>query len=90
MLQENYAIVTEEDLLRKVSDTENNFVERKTISDTRGWLETAVAFANLCPIGQPGILYIGANSAESAESATCALHGNWNLWISGLFFWGVF
>jgi hypothetical protein len=54
MLEENYAIVSEEDLLRKVSDTENNFIERKTASNTRDWLETAVAFANSCPVGQPG------------------------------------
>jgi hypothetical protein len=61
MLEENYAIVTEEDLLRKVSDTENNFIERKTISNTRDWLETAVAFANSCPVGQPGILYVNVD-----------------------------
>jgi len=65
MLEENYAIVTEEDLLRKVSDTENNFIERKTAKDHDGWLKTAVAFANSCPVGQPGILYVNVdNSGE--------------------------
>jgi predicted HTH transcriptional regulator len=61
MLEENYTIVTEEDLLRKVSDTENNFIERKTERDHHGWLKTAVAFANSCPVGQPGILYVGVD-----------------------------
>ena len=61
MLQENYVLVTEDELIRKVSDTENNFVERKTSSNTDGWLKTAVAFANSCPIGQPGILYVNVD-----------------------------
>jgi predicted HTH transcriptional regulator len=61
MLQENYALVTEDELIRKVSDTENNFVERKTSSNTDGWLKTAVAFANSCPIGQPGFLYVNVD-----------------------------
>lgn len=51
--------VSEGDLLRKLTDTENNFIERKTAKDTGGWLKTAVAFANSCPVGQPGILYVG-------------------------------
>jgi hypothetical protein len=61
MLQENYVIVTDDELVRKVSDTENNFIERKTCSNTDGWLKTAVAFANSCPIGQPGILYVNVD-----------------------------
>jgi len=68
--EETYQIVIEEDLIRKVSDTENNFIERKTVNDTRGWLETAVAFANSCPVGQPGILYVGAdNNGEIKKQA---------------------
>lgn len=61
MLQENYALVTGDELMRKVGDTENNFAERKTCSNTDGWLKTAVAFANSCPIGQPGILYVNVD-----------------------------
>ena len=30
--------------------------------DTYGWLKTAVAFANSCPVGQPGILYVGVEN----------------------------
>ncbi|MGA2429653.1 MAG: ATP-binding protein [Candidatus Acidiferrum sp.] len=46
-------------MISKTTDTENNFIERKTASDTRGWPETAVAFANSCPVGFPGVLYVG-------------------------------
>lgn len=51
--------ISDEDLISKTTDTENNFIERKTTSDTDGWLKTAVAFANSCPAGFPGVLYIG-------------------------------
>jgi len=61
MSEDNYSVVTELELLSKMSDTENNFIERKTEKDHRGWLQTAVAFANSCPVGQPGILYIGVD-----------------------------
>src|SRR5271170_1317027 len=45
----------------RISDTEHHFLERKTMKDTNGWLKTAVAFANSCPIGQPGILYVNVD-----------------------------
>jgi Putative DNA-binding domain len=61
MIDEAPVAVTESDLLSKISDTENNFIERKTVNDTNGWLKTAVAFANSCPVGQPGILYVGVD-----------------------------
>jgi hypothetical protein len=50
MIEETYAVVTEAELLSKISDTENNFIEHKTANDTDGWLKTAVAFANSCPV----------------------------------------
>jgi hypothetical protein len=28
--------ISDEDLIAKITDTENNFIERKTVSDTRG------------------------------------------------------
>jgi hypothetical protein len=55
--------VSDDDLISKVTDTENNFIERKTVSDTRGWLETAVAFANSCPVGYPAVLFIGVDNS---------------------------
>jgi hypothetical protein len=54
--------VSDADLLASLADTENSFVERKTTSDHRGWLKTAVAFANSCPIGYPGVLFVGVNN----------------------------
>jgi predicted HTH transcriptional regulator len=45
-----------------VTDTENNFIERKSITDKGKWLNTAVAFANSCPVGYPGVLYAGVNN----------------------------
>lgn len=67
MLEETYAVVTEAELLSKLSDTENNFIERKTVNDTDGWLKTAVAFANSCPVGQPGILYVGVDDSGKVK-----------------------
>jgi hypothetical protein len=62
--------ISDEDLVAKTSDTENNFIERKTTSDSRGWLETAVAFANSCPIGFPGVLFIGVNNDGTIQRHT--------------------
>lgn len=59
--------ISSEDLLASLADTENNFIERKTISDHRGWLKTAVAFANSCPIGYPGVLFIGVNDNGAVQ-----------------------
>jgi len=59
--------LSDEDLLSKTTDTENNFVERKTASNTQEWLEAVVAFANSCPIGYPGVLYIGVADGGQVE-----------------------
>ncbi len=53
--------LSDDDLTRKLSDTENAFIERKTAKDRMGWLKTAVAFANTCPEGLVGLLYIGVD-----------------------------
>jgi hypothetical protein len=53
--------LTDEELNRLRADTENNFVERKTISDKNGWVKTTVAFANSTPIGMPAVLFVGLN-----------------------------
>lgn len=57
--------LSDDDLLSsRLSNTEDNFVERKRFSDDRQWLRTAVAFANSCPIGYPGILSSGFTTTE--------------------------
>jgi Putative DNA-binding domain len=63
--------ISDQDLLAKLTDTENTFIERKTVSDSKGWLKTAVAFANSCPIGYPAFLFVGVN-----DDGTIQRHGN--------------
>lgn len=72
--------LTDEDLIRRLANTEDAFVERKLFSDSSDWLKTAVAFANSAPIGFPAILYIGVKNdgtpegrAENLESIQKAL-----------------
>ncbi|HVS88482.1 MAG TPA: ATP-binding protein [Candidatus Acidoferrum sp.] len=55
------------ELLSRLSNTEDNFVERKLFSDDRKWLRTVVGFANSLPIGFPGVLFIGAYDTGAIE-----------------------
>ncbi len=59
MEQENQTFPTESELISKLSNREDAFVERKLFSDTDDWLRTAVAFANTCPLGFHGVLFVG-------------------------------
>lgn len=59
--------LSDDDLLLRLTNTEDNFVERKRFSDDREWLRTVVAFANSCPIGYPGVLFIGAYDNGTVE-----------------------
>jgi len=59
MSEEISVHLSDDDLLSRLENTEDNFVERKRFSDDREWLRTVVAFANSCPIGYPGVLFIG-------------------------------
>lgn len=60
--------LTDADLLRSLTNFEDNFVERKTNKDTDGWLKTAVAFANSLPIRYPGVLFVGVDNAGNPQS----------------------
>lgn len=60
----------EADLLRLLHSTENSFVERKTIGDSRDWVKTVVAFANTLTPDQEGILFIGAKDNGEIEEKT--------------------
>jgi hypothetical protein len=66
--------VSDDDLISKTTDTENNFIERKTVADTRGWLETAVAFANSSPVGYPAILFVGVDNSGLVQQHKEALN----------------
>jgi hypothetical protein len=61
------AEMSEQDLLARMKDFEDHFVERKTCGDSKDWLKTVVAFANSAPIGYPCILYIGVRDKGEIE-----------------------
>jgi len=63
----------DEELLLRLKNFEDNFVERKTSGDSRDWLKTVVAFANSTPIGYPAVLYIGARNDGTPEEKTVDL-----------------
>lgn len=51
--------LTDEDILRRLANTEDSTVERKVSNDYRDCLKTAVGFANSLPISDPGIIFVG-------------------------------
>jgi|ERR1051326_487231 predicted HTH transcriptional regulator len=53
--------LTDADLITRLRNIEDQFVERKSKSDKGGWLRTVVAFANSLPVGYPGILFVGVD-----------------------------
>jgi|SRR5271157_4990099 len=57
------------DLLLRLRDTEDQFVERKPFSDSKDWLKTTVAFANSTPIDYPAVLFIGVRDDGSPDKA---------------------
>jgi predicted HTH transcriptional regulator len=59
--------ISDEDLLRRLTNTEDNFTERKRFSDDREWLRTVIGFANSCPLDFPGVLFIGAYNDGRVE-----------------------
>ena len=63
----------DEDLLLRVRNFEDNFVERKTSGDTKDWLKTVVAFANSTPVGYPAVLFIGVKDDGTPEEKTVNL-----------------
>jgi hypothetical protein len=54
--------LTDAELVARLTQTEDSFVERKSQSDRSGWLCTTVAFANSTPIGLPSVLFIGVSN----------------------------
>lgn len=59
--------LTEQEILLRLDDFEDSFVERKTASDSHDWLKTAVAFANSTPIGYPSVMFIGVKNDGTIE-----------------------
>jgi predicted HTH transcriptional regulator len=63
----------DEELLLRLRNFEDNFVERKTSGDSKDWLKTVVAFANSTPVGYPAVLFIGVKNDGTPEEKTVNL-----------------
>ena len=61
------AQLSDTDLLLRLTNFEDHFVERKTSSDSKDWLKTMVGFANSAPVGYPAVLYIGVRDGGEVE-----------------------
>jgi len=59
--------ISDGDLIAKLRDFEDAFVERKLKSDSSDWLKTAVGFANSCPIGFTGLMLVGVRDNGTPE-----------------------
>jgi hypothetical protein len=64
--------IPDAEILRRLADGEDSFVERKTYGDwAKDVRKVCVAFANSCPIdGSPGLFFIGARNNGEIESPT--------------------
>jgi len=60
--------LSDEELISRLRNPEDHFVERKSASDSKDWLKTVVAFANSVPVGYPAVLFIGAKNDGSIEA----------------------
>ena len=65
--------LNDEELLLRLRNFEDNFVERKTSGDSKDWLKTVVAFANSTPVGYPAVLFIGVKDDGTPEEKTVNL-----------------
>jgi predicted HTH transcriptional regulator len=61
-------MLTNEEILLKLAQQEDSFVERKSVNDVNDCLKTAVAFANSTPIGYPAIMFVGVKNDGEIEN----------------------
>jgi hypothetical protein len=59
--------VSERELLARMRNFEDHFVERKTSSDGKDWVKTIVAFANSTPIDSYSVLFMGVRGSGEIE-----------------------
>jgi predicted HTH transcriptional regulator len=52
-------ILSDADILARLTAVEDGTVERKTYSDNRDWIKAVVAFSNTLEVDQPGVLFVG-------------------------------
>lgn len=66
-LNYDYGMLKDTELLLKLRDYEDSFVERKSSGDSKDWLKTCIAFANSGAPGYPAILFIGVKNNGTVE-----------------------
>lgn len=59
--------LSDQDILVRLKNFEDAFVERKSTGDMRDLLKTAVGFANSIPVGYPAILFYGVTDKGEPE-----------------------
>jgi predicted HTH transcriptional regulator len=59
--------LSDEDILRRLTDTEDGTVERKTAGDYRDCLKTVAGFSNSLPVGDPGIIFVGVGNDGTVQ-----------------------
>jgi hypothetical protein len=63
-------MLIDSDILARLTAIEDSTVERKTFSDNRDWIKTAVAFSNSLAVGQPGVLFVGVYDNGNIQDQT--------------------
>ena len=62
--------MSDEDLLSRMRNDEDHFVERKVVNDLGDCVKVVVSFANSAPIGMAGVLYVGVTKDGQFEQKT--------------------
>lgn len=61
-------VLSDADILARLTNTEDSTVERKTASDYRDCLKTAVGFSNSLPVDDPGIIFVGVGNDGTPQN----------------------
>jgi len=66
-MRETLIELSDQDVLSRLTNTEDSTVERKTANDYRDCLKTAVAFSNSLPVDDPGVIFVGVYNDGRVE-----------------------
>ncbi len=62
--------ISDADILQRLDSSEDSFVEKKTLNDSKDIVKTCAAFANSCSVeGAPGILFYGVKDDGTIENS---------------------
>jgi len=61
--------LSDQDILSRLTNIEDSTVERKTASDYRDCLKTAVAFSNSLPVDDRGIIFVGVGNDGTVQGS---------------------